>query len=178
MLTYHYCLNVLLDFTEIVESFQIGTERRFDDDPRFGLVVLSEIAGRALSPSVNDPGTAIEIVGRLVRLFHLWCAEEPDHDNKEPKYDRVGVPPLSVQDMFDDAFTVISRDGAGHVEVGVRLQKAFNSLELICDENMRTVVGNHRSLALKRASVALDLSEDQAKVRNAANFDSSKVHST
>ncbi len=48
-----------IDCKDVVESFQIGSVRLFDDDPRFGLVVLSEIAGRALSPAVNDPGTAL-----------------------------------------------------------------------------------------------------------------------
>lgn len=54
------------------QAFEIAGERRFDHDPRFSLVVRSEIAGRALSPAVNDPGTAIDIVGTLVRLFVLW----------------------------------------------------------------------------------------------------------
>jgi uncharacterized membrane protein len=28
--------------------------RYFEEDPRFGLITLSEIASRALSPAVND----------------------------------------------------------------------------------------------------------------------------
>jgi len=54
-------------------SFIVGGERTFEDDPRFGLIVLSEIAGRALSPAVNDPGTAIDIVGTFVRLLCTWA---------------------------------------------------------------------------------------------------------
>ena len=69
-----------VDVQRVVEAFQIGGDRLFDDDPRFGLVVLSEIAGRALSPAVNDPGTAIDIVGTLVRLFALWS--EPPRPKK------------------------------------------------------------------------------------------------
>ena len=161
-------LPLVLDYTEVLESFQIGPERRFDDDPRFGLIVLSEIAGRALSPSINDPGTAIEIVGRLVRLFHLWCEPVANPEEREPKYGRVGVPLISVGDMFDDAFTVISRDGARHVEVGIRLQKALKSLSMIGDAKMRDVASDHSSLALERARIALDVPEDLAKVRKAS----------
>ncbi len=36
-----------IDCTAVALAFQIGGVRLFDDDPRFGLVVLSEIAGRA-----------------------------------------------------------------------------------------------------------------------------------
>ncbi|HCS29396.1 MAG TPA: DUF2254 domain-containing protein, partial [Spongiibacteraceae bacterium] len=53
----------------IKEAFILGGDRTFDEDPRFGLVVLAEIASRALSPAVNDPGTAIDIIGTLLRMF-------------------------------------------------------------------------------------------------------------
>ncbi len=58
-----------IETTSIVKAFCIGKNRTFDDDPRFGLITLSEIASRALSPAVNDPGTAIEVTGIFVRLF-------------------------------------------------------------------------------------------------------------
>jgi uncharacterized membrane protein len=46
--------------------------RYFEEDPRFGLITLSEIASRALSPAVNDPGTAIQIISSHIRLFSLY----------------------------------------------------------------------------------------------------------
>ncbi len=48
-----------VDVERIRNAFVLGTARTFDQDPRFGLIVLSEVAQRALSPAVNDPGTAI-----------------------------------------------------------------------------------------------------------------------
>lgn len=159
-----------LDCADVVKSFQIGAERRFDDDPRFGLIVLSEIAGRALSSSVNDPGTAIEIVGRLVRLFHLWGEPAADTDGQGPMYDRVAVPEISVPDLFEDAFTVIARDGAGHVEVSVRLQKALHSLASIGDKHMQDCAKDHSRLALERSRISLVLPEDLTAVRDAASF--------
>ena len=111
----------------------VGNDRVFDHDPRFGLVVLSEIASRALSAAVNDPGTAIDDIGRLVRLFVLWSDRTERNDGaakkrKTPLYDRVEVPELSVRDMLDDAFSAIGRDGATMVEVAIRLQKDLRSL--------------------------------------------------
>lgn len=167
---------VALDDKVIVEAFQIGTERRFDDDPRFGLVVLSEIAGRALSPSVNDPGTAIEILGRLVRLFHLWSEPAEDKEDKGLLYHRVAVPQISVGDMYEDAFTAIARDGAGHVEVAVRLQKALFSLSSIGDKSLRDAASYHSRLALERSRIALKVPEDLKAVHDAANVDAAKLH--
>jgi uncharacterized membrane protein len=158
------------DFGPVIESFQIGTVRRFDDDPRFGLVVMSEIAGRALSPAVNDPGTAIDIVGRLVRLLHLWCEPAQAQAGAGLLYERVEVAEISLRDMFDDAFTAIARDGAGHVEVAVRLQKALCSLAAIGDETARDAANYHSRLALQRCKIALDMPQDLAVVRAAARF--------
>lgn len=158
------------EWAAVVESFQVGQERRFDDDPRFGLVVLSEIAGRALSPAINDPGTAVEVVGRLVRLFHLWCEPRTTQGEDRPQYERVEVPEISVGDMFDDAFTAIARDGAGHVEVSVRLQKALFSLASVEDPKVREAANYHSELALERCRVALDVAEDLETVRKAAKL--------
>ena len=72
--------------------FVLGNDRQFDEDPRFGLIVLSEIASRALSPAVNDPGTAIGIIGRLVRLFVLWSEPIEEGDRQISECDRVEVP--------------------------------------------------------------------------------------
>ena len=57
----------------VAQAFTVGAERTFDQDPRFGLCVLAEIASRALSPAVNDPGTAIDVIGRGVRLLAQWA---------------------------------------------------------------------------------------------------------
>lgn len=159
-----------LDCKRVIQSFQIGDDRLFDDDPRFGLVVLSEIAGRALSPAVNDPGTAIDIVGTLVRLFTLWSEPAPPVPERAQRYDRVEVPEISLRDLFDDAFTAIARDGAGVVEVAVRLQKALRALASTGDADMQRAAEYHARLALKRAAAALNIAEDLAVVQDAASF--------
>lgn len=159
-----------IDREEVIQSFLIGEDRTFEEDPRFGLVVLSEIAGRALSPAVNDPGTAIDVIGTFVRLFVLWNASGAKEEDEAPKYDRIQVPKIAPTDLFDDAFTAIARDGAGSVEVAVRLQKALRSLALIGDSAMRDAAVHHGRLALARAEKALDLPEDVASVRAAAAF--------
>jgi uncharacterized membrane protein len=158
-----------LEVAEIRNAFVIGDDRSFDEDPRFGLVALSEIAARALSPGINDPGTANQIIGRLVRLFVTWTELIQD-DGGEPnaKYERVRVPCPSLMDMFDDAFTAIARDGAGTVEVAVRLQEAFLSLASVGDAELAAAAQHHSRLALSRAESALTLPDDLARVRKLA----------
>lgn len=158
------------DTEAIADAFLIGGSRVFDQDPRFGLLVLSEIASRALSPAVNDPGTAIDVTGTLVRLFVMWNECGKAADVSRAQFDRVAVPELSVADMFDDAFTGIARDGAGTVEVVVRLLKALESLAAAEDAAMRDNALRHARLALVRAENALKVSDDLSAVREAARF--------
>jgi len=110
----------------IIGAFTIVHERAFDQDPRFGLVVLSEIASRALSPAVNDPGTAIAVLEAGTRVLAALIDHRPDKANAPPA--GVTVPPLSFEDVLEDLFRPIARDGAGLVEVGIRLQKSLLTL--------------------------------------------------
>lgn len=146
---------------KLLQAFIIDKERSFDQDPRFGVISLSEIASRALSPGVNDPGTAIDIIGRLVRVLALWL-QAPDDETPEVRFPNVYVPAIDVADLFDDAFTPVARDCAGTVEVAIRLQKALASLAGLGDRPFGDNARRHSALALKRSNVALELEEDRS----------------
>ena len=161
-------VSAAIDTAWIASAFVIGKERLFDEDPRFGLVVLAEIADKALSPAVNDSGTAIAIIGSLARLLVLWGA--PVETAAEPTYPRVEVPELLARDLFDDAFTPIARDGAGAVEVMVRLQKALSALASHGDTAMREAARAHALQALARAEQAMALPDDLTLVREISAF--------
>lgn len=153
------------DNDRITGAFVVGDDRIFDEDPRFGLIVLAEIASRALSPAVNDAGTAIDIIGTLVRLFSIWCENEPNADQQKTVVDRVAFPEILVADMFDDAFTPIARDGAGLIEVVIRLQKALEALAQMDDNAMRESATSHARLSLLRAEKALPIAEDLKRLQ-------------
>ncbi|MFL1455379.1 DUF2254 domain-containing protein [Marinobacter sp. GN3S48] len=151
-------------------AFTISSNRAFEDDPRFGLLALSEIADKALSPGINDPGTAINVIGTMVRLFTLWQSPLEKDKLRAITYDRVSVPELVIDDLFDDAFTAIARDGAGIVEVSIRLQKAFCALAETDDNAIVTAAKKHSRMALVRSERAMSLQDDIDAVRRAAAF--------
>lgn len=156
-----------LDLEKVSAKFRIGGDRVFDDDPRFGLIVLSEIAGRALSPAINDPGTAIDILGTFVRLFAAWV-EPLEQEGEEPKHDKVYVRPLMIADMVDDAFSLIMRTGSGNVAVAIRLQKCFAALAALDNEGLRSAVERLSRLSLALNEEHLQLDADIDAVRRAA----------
>lgn len=149
---------------ELRDAFTIGEQRSFDQDPRFGLSVLSEIASRALSPAVNDPGTAIDIIGRAVRLL---CQQVEAGDGTTP-YPRLFLRPADIGDLFDDIFTPIARDGAALVEVHIRLQKALLALAQWKPALYAKEARRHSRQALERARQALTFSEDVRRLEELA----------
>lgn len=159
-----------IDTGPVEYAFLIGGDRQFYEDPRFGFTVLSEIASRALSPAVNDPGTAIDIIGTFVRLLVLWTEPVDEGEIRISECDRVEVPELSLRDMFDDAFTGIARDGAGNIGVAGRLQKAFRSLASIEDATIRECAMHHARMALARSEHVMNLPQDLEVLRRLAQF--------
>lgn len=155
------------DQKALSDAFLIGNNRSFDDDPRFGLVTLSEIASRALSPAVNDPGTAISVIGTLVRILEPLTR---DNEVCPVQYDRVTVPVLSMEDIFDDAFSATARDGAGLIEVVVHLQNALNALAAMGSATLHDAAVAQATQTLARAEQALQLPEDLMRARQSSEF--------
>ena len=148
-------------------AFVVGSERSFEQDPRFGLIALSEIASRALSPGVNDPGTAIDVIGRVVKV--LWNWTDPESAEAEIRHPNVFVPALSIADLFDDAFSSIIRDGADTLEVGIRLQKALAILAAFHDAPFTENARRYAALALRHAEAVLRLDEEKEILRSLAD---------
>nr|WP_114009198.1 DUF2254 domain-containing protein [Cohaesibacter intestini] len=155
----------------IQKAVIIKDERSFDQDPRFGLCVLSEIGMRALSPGINDPGTAIDVIGRLTRLLHVWakrgCGDRDEGSiggEGHAVYDNIFVPPLTSADLFDDAFNLLARDGDKQIEVQLRLRKSLKALSRLGDHAFRRAAQEQAALALKRAQAGLVIEDDKARL--------------
>lgn len=144
---------------QVREAFTIQHDRAFDNDPRFALVVLGEIASRALSPAVNDPGTAIAVIEAGTRVLATMMRHEPDQ--KPADTAGVIVPRIAFPDLVEDLFRPIARDGAALIEVGIRLQKALAALSAIEPQSTARCRAEAAD-ALSRASAAFTSSADAA----------------
>lgn len=51
------------------ETIRLGKERTFDQDPKYAIRLLVDIAIRALSPAVNDPTTAVQALDQIEDLL-------------------------------------------------------------------------------------------------------------
>lgn len=145
----------------LLDAVSISDYRSFDQDPRFGLMVLAEIASKALSPGINDAGTAIEVIGRGLRVISNW---PPENTQTDVKYDKVWAPEVKLDELFDDFFTPIARDGAANIEINIRLQKAFLALADY-GPDFKRCAREHSAAALARAELAITYTPDIALLK-------------
>lgn len=103
----------------------IGQNRTYSQDPRYALQALREAASKALSPGINDVGTAVDVVNRLERV--LWSALR-NLEDKDPTYDRIYLEKIDPRRYIDLSFRAIARDGAAYVEVLVRTAQAVDHI--------------------------------------------------
>src|SRR4030095_12794112 len=59
---------------DLLDAIELGDERTFEQDPKYAIRLLVDIAIRALSPAINDPTTAVQALDQiedlLTRLGH------------------------------------------------------------------------------------------------------------
>ena len=54
---------------ELLSAVRLERERTFEQDPKYALRLLVDIAIRALSPAVNDPTTAVQALDQIADLL-------------------------------------------------------------------------------------------------------------
>ncbi len=153
-----------IDLDKLRNAFVLGDGRSFEQDPRFGLIVLCEVAQRALSPAVNDPGTAIEAMNTITRVLVDSKADD-EHRQAAADYDRLTMLPLDEADFIDQSFDPIARDGASVLEVHVRMQKMLAVIAAQCPGALARASHRQAKTALLRGESALMLEQDKAALR-------------
>ena len=68
-------------------------------------------------------------------------------------------------DLFEDAFLLVARDGAGLVEVQLRLQKALAALASMGGDDFRAAARHQARLAFQRSEAAMVFPPDAERVR-------------
>jgi len=108
----------------------LGVERTIEQDPAFAIRVMVDIAIRALSPAVNDPTTAVQVLDHLGEMLRLLgTAPLP------PAVAPADVPSQGVvlrtrrwDDVVELSFTEIRQYGGSSVQVVRRLRALLEDL--------------------------------------------------
>ncbi|MDO5757729.1 MAG: DUF2254 domain-containing protein [Rhodobacterales bacterium] len=140
--------------------------RSYEQDPRFGLNVMGEIASKALSPGINDPGTAIDVITRVGRILSSYSSETSRIEGQKniPEMDRLWVPPLDPADLLNNGFGSLARDGAKIFEVQHQLQVTLAALMKHPDLGLSHAAEEFAELCLRRALEHMDFAPDRQRL--------------
>jgi uncharacterized membrane protein len=116
---------------QVAAMLALGRERTIDQDPAFALRILVDIAIRALSPAVNDPTTATQVldyVEELVRAVGRADIRSPLRLRDSHGRVRVVLPAREWEGYLDLAVTEILQYGATSAQVCRRLHAMLENL--------------------------------------------------
>lgn len=130
----------------------LGSERRIRQDPGFGVRQLVDVAERALSPGINDPTTAAQVVNELRRVLGTAVArhDRPTHVADEDGAARLRVRPTTVADLLRVGVEEIAHYGAGGVQIPRLLDALLDELEGVALDRHRTALERARALVARR----------------------------
>jgi uncharacterized membrane protein len=119
-----------IDEATLIEAIEVGDERTFEQDPKYAIRLLVDIAIKALSPAINDPTTAVQALDQIEDLLlRLGCrrleiSEFRDHNGQL----RLVVPYPTWEDFLLLAFDEIRYCGARSVQVMRRMKALVSDL--------------------------------------------------
>jgi len=114
----------------IKNAIQAGDERTFEQDPKYAIRLVVDIAIKALSPAINDPTTAVQAMDQiedlLIRLGRRHLEIGAFHDGQGSL--RLVVPCPTWEDVLRLALDEIQSYGAGSVQVMRRMKALLENL--------------------------------------------------
>ena len=121
----------------VVKSIRTGVERTFEQDPTLAFRVLVDIALRALSPAINDPTTASQVLDSVETLLRILVGRDLDVGMVTgPRGSaRVLLPLPRWADYVSLSFDELIEMGAGHAQVRRRLERVLADLSALAPES-------------------------------------------
>ncbi len=119
-----------VDERQLRNAIALGEERTFEQDPKYAIRLLVDIAIRALSPAINDPTTAVQALDQIQDLLlhlglrRLEIGTLHDSDGKL----RLVIPFPTWDDLLRLSFDEICFCGATSVQVMRRMNALVNDL--------------------------------------------------
>jgi uncharacterized membrane protein len=120
-------------------GIELGSQRTFEQDPKYAIRLLVDIAIKALSPAINDPTTAVQALDQIEDLLlrlgqrDLEIGRYRDGDGKL----RLVVPFPTWDDLLRLAFDEICYYGATSVQVMRRMNALVADLSRAVPEERR-----------------------------------------
>jgi uncharacterized membrane protein len=124
----------------------LGIERTIEQDPAFALRVMVDVAIRALSPAVNDPTTASQMLDHIGSMLSAMASWDPAGRGMVLGPDqqvRLLVPTRTWEDYLDLGLTEIRYYGRASPQTCRRLRALLAELQALVPPGNRPAVAKH-----------------------------------
>ena len=136
----------------LMRAIHLERERTFEQDPKYPIRLLVDVAIKALSPAINDPTTAVQTIDQIEDLLRRLGARELDAGYARDGNGvlRLVFPTPTWEDYLTLGFDEIRQYGATSVQVMRRMRSALVGL-------MDALPSAERAGAVRRYLEHLDL---------------------
>ena len=119
-----------IDVRLLKRAVRTGAQRTFEQDPKYSIHLLADIAIRALSPAVNDPTTAVQALDQIEDLLLRLGRRnlEIGEIRNAAGTLRLVIPVPTWDDFLDLAFSQIRSYGATSMQVMRRMSALLSDL--------------------------------------------------
>ncbi len=119
-----------IDPVALLEALDLGDERTFEQDPKYALRLVVDIAIKALSPAINDPTTAVQALDQIEDLL-IRLGRAPAETGRFADANgrlRVIAPFPTWEDLLRLGLDEIAAYGADSVQVMRRMKALIRNL--------------------------------------------------
>lgn len=157
-----------IDARAVLRRIGGGVERTMAQDPMFGFRQLVDIGEKALSPAINDPTTAVQVIDRLHDLLRrIATRPEPTGAYADATGTvRLVVPLPAWRDAVELACNEIRHFGASSVQVPRRLRAMFDDLLTVTTADQAAVLHEQTELLDRAVDRAFEDPYDRAICRH------------
>jgi uncharacterized membrane protein len=116
---------------ELEGMVALGDERTFDQDPAYAIRIMVDIGNRALSPAVNDPTTACQVLDHIGEILVLIGTTDLKKRTQPASADTPAAIVMATrrwEDFMTLGLTEIRQYGATSVQVMRRLRALLEEL--------------------------------------------------
>ena len=158
---------------KILDCFIFYIEEYISDHYRYGLTQISEIAVKAMSPGINDPGTAVKSIDMLsILLIQRLSINDINYsfkhsDNAPLLY----LHETSFDELLHDNFTPLRNYAKGDAYVMTNVLEAFKNILFVAhkDTDARNSLFNYLNAIVDDINEHVTNEYDRREVTNMLN---------
>lgn len=167
-----WCSNLEPHVADRLRScIRLGPERTRYQDVERGIMELTDLGVRALSPGINDPTTAVVCVDRVTQVLAILAAREFPATLRAGKSGRLRI--IARRTTFDDlvslGYGALRHHGAREPAVALRLAESLNLLFHRAPQHRRAPLLRELRLVVESARREIRTQADAQLVAEAAS---------